>query len=138
MLWTALAAGLAAAGLAMAMVFVAGADGRRAPGLGPGACATGAAGCTDLSRTRQARVLGVPNALLGTFYYAAVLVAALTGALPALAPWFLAAGLVSVALGVYLTVQLLAVLRVPCGLCLTSHGLNLALTVIYALLWLRL
>ena len=40
---------------------------------------------------------------------------------------YLAASAMSVGIGVYLSYALVFTLRVPCPLCFTSHGINLAI-----------
>ena len=84
--------------------------------------------CQTILHTPQARVFGPPNSLVGNFYYAAVAVWSLTRPWPP--PWetgLVAASLLAVALGAYLTHALLLRLVVRCPLCLFSHGLNVVL-----------
>lgn len=131
-----LAAALAALGLYVSAYFTLVYCGWAAPGsrLVPQVCRLDAHHCTTILHTRYARVLGVPNSAVGLVYYGAVLGLALAGALPVLAPLLLAAGLLTVGLGVYLTYHLLVTLRVPCPLCLASHGINLVLTLVWGAL----
>ena len=86
-----------------------------------------------LGEATAARVFGVPNSLLGQIYYASLLAGAPAGALdePRLRIAWLAASLVTVGLGAYLTWSLLFVTRVACVLCFTSHAIN---AVIFGLL----
>ncbi|MBI4481619.1 MAG: vitamin K epoxide reductase family protein [Acidobacteria bacterium] len=88
--------------------------------------------CRRIVDTRQARVFGIPNSLLGIFYYAFLLGAVVRGFQEPSLWAFRTASAVTVGLGAYLTYALLFRLRIPCPLCLTSHGLNL---LIFALLW---
>ena len=85
--------------------------------------------CRQIVETREARVFGVPNSVLGVAYYLILgAVAVRGGSLPD--PWpalLLAVAWGTVVLGAYLTYRLLAVLKVPCPLCLFSHGLNLGI-----------
>ncbi len=98
----------------------------------PRVCRLEARTCRQILDTREARVFGVPNSAVGMAYYLVLgLAAALGDRLPA--PWpalLLAAAWGTVALGGYLTYRLLAVLRVPCPLCLFSHALNLGIALL--------
>ena len=86
--------------------------------------------CSHVIEHPDARVLGVPNALLGLVYYL-VLLSAVGGLLPAPAwPWLRIAAWVSVIAGVYLTTSLLRKVRIPCPLCVTSHALNLIILIL--------
>ena len=124
-------AGLAAAGLLISSYFTAVAyrwmrpDARWIPPF----CRLGEATCASIVFTPAARVFGVPNSLLGQIYYATLLVGAPSGALddPRMRAAWLAAALVTVGLGAYLTWSLLFVIRVACALCFTSHAINAAI-----------
>ena len=130
--------GLAAAGLVISSYFTAVAyrwmrpDARWIPRF----CRLGEETCASIVFTPEARVLGVPNSLLGQIYYVSLLAGAPAGALDL--PWlgfaWLAASLLTVGLGAYLTWSLLFVTRVACVLCFTSHAIN---AVIFGLLVLR-
>ncbi len=90
--------------------------------------------CESVVFTRDGRLLlGLPNSLFGLLYYLALLGSALarllTGCFPLL-HLLLGAALATVALGAYLTWSLLVKLRIPCPLCLASHGMNLVITVL--------
>lgn len=92
--------------------------------------------CASIVFTPQARVFGLPNSVLGQLYYLALLAAVGAGALEGtVLSSLLAASAVTVGVALYLSYSLLFVLRVPCRLCFTSHGLNI---VLFALLWLGL
>ncbi len=127
---------LAIAGLTIASYFTAVAfhwmrpDARWVPRF----CRMDERSCAVIVFTREARLLGPPNSLLGQFFYAALLFALVGGILdrsPTL--WLaLAASAGSVALSLYLAYALLAVLRVPCPLCFTSHLINLAILLLLA------
>ena len=120
--------GLAAAGLLISSYFTAVAyrwmrpDARWIPPF----CRLGEATCASIVFTPEARVFGVPNSLLGQAYYASLLAGVPAGALDE--PWlrtaWLAASLVTVGMGLYLTWSLLFVTRVACVLCFTSHAIN--------------
>ncbi len=89
--------------------------------------------CASVVFTPSAQVFGPPNSLFGQIYYTALLVAVALDAFGDLLVWqaFVAASIVTVGLALYLGYALLVVLRVPCPLCFTSHGIN---TVICGLL----
>ncbi len=92
--------------------------------------------CASIVFTDEARVFGLPNSVLGQLYYLTLLVGVGLGAVEgALLYGLLAASTVTVGLALYLSYSLLFVLRVPCKLCFTTHGLNILLCV---LLWSRL
>ena len=79
------------------------------------------------SSSRRARASsGPPNSLLGQLFYLALLAGAVSDWLtdPRLWTLYLGGSLLTVGLGVYLSYALLFVLRVPCPLCFTSHGIN--------------
>lgn len=91
--------------------------------------------CLDVLEAPQAAVWGVPNALLGLVWYGLILLWVLWPAPLAAWHWTWRAALVgsawtAVGLGVYLTHALLVVLRLPCRLCLLSHGINAALALL--------
>ena len=95
----------------------------------PPVCRLGEKTCATVVDTPRARVFGVPNSVLGQFWYLALLVATPLGMTFA-SPWywaFVAGAAGTVALGIFLTYSLLFITRVPCTLCFTSHGLNLIL-----------
>lgn len=123
--------GLAAAGLLISSYFTAVAyrwmrpDARWIPPF----CRLGEATCASIVFTPAARVFGVPNSLLGQIYYATLLVGVPSGALddPRMRMAWLAAALVTVGLGAYLTWSLLFVIRVACALCFASHVINAAI-----------
>jgi uncharacterized membrane protein len=107
-------------------------------------CAREGSRCATVVETPYARVLGVPNSLLGILYYIAVMLwlpwatdvhgveeyaylfLFLTGAL-------LLASAVTVVLGFYLICALRRKLHVDCPLCYTAHAINVSLFVL--LIW---
>lgn len=119
---------LAAVGLAIASYFTAVAYRWTTPDVRwiPAFCRLEERTCATVVFTPSARVFGPPNSLLGQAFYAALLAGAVAGRLadPLLWPLYLAASLVTVGLGAYLSYALLFVLRVPCPLCFASHGIN--------------
>jgi uncharacterized membrane protein len=102
----------------------------------PSFCHLGEKTCASIVFTPRARVFGLPNSVLGQVFYAGLIVGTLTGILdiPLVFGLCLAASIVTVGLGLYLTYSLLFITRVPCKLCFTSHGINLA---IFGLLLMR-
>jgi len=101
---------------------------RRVPRL----CRVQEQDCTRLLGSSDARVFGIPNALVGLLYYVALLtVGAQRDALHDLIGFFVLPGLLAVVLGVYLTARLLIVHRVRCLLCLATHCINFILLVIF-------
>lgn len=105
-------------------------------------CAREGSSCVTVVQTPYARVFGVPNSLLGIFYYLALIGRALGGErarnaglhLGSLAArWdslLIAASAVTVLLGFYLIFALRRRLHVDCPLCYTAHALNAALLVL--------
>ena len=119
---------LAAVGLAIASYFTAVAlhwikpDARWIPAF----CRLEDRTCASVVFTPSARVFGPPNSLLGQLFYLALLAGTVADWLadPRLWTLYLGVSLLTVGLGVYLSYALLFVLRVPCPLCFTSHGIN--------------
>jgi len=73
----------------------------------------------------RARVAGgVPNALLGLFYYAALALASLLWAVPGVWPLGVAAALGAAGFSAYLAYSLLFVTRMACAYCWTGHVVN--------------
>lgn len=101
----------------------------------PRVCRLDEGTCASVVHTPRARVLGVPNSVLGQLYYLALIAGVASGWLW-VGPWrqlALLAAAMTVLLGAYLTYSLLYVTRVPCRLCFTSHALNAVLALV---LWL--
>ncbi|MEO2197766.1 MAG: vitamin K epoxide reductase family protein [bacterium] len=98
----------------------------------PPVCRMGQDTCSSVVFTRQARVFGPPNAVLGLLFYLLLAAAAIGGALdePLVHLALLGISGATVVLGLFLTYSLLFVIRVRCVLCFTSHVVNLALFVI--------
>lgn len=96
-------------------------------------CAREGSSCVTVVQTPFARVFGVPNSLLGTFYYLFLMTWAVArGALAfSWLPWLLtAASVVTVILGFYLIYALRRKLHVDCPLCYTAHAINVALLIL--------
>ena len=119
---------LAAVGLAIASYFTAVAFRWTKPDVRwiPPSCRLEERTCAAVVFTPSARVFGPPNSLLGQVFYAALLAGTVGGWVsdPRYWPLYLAAGVATVVLGVYLSYALLFVLRVPCPLCFVAHGIN--------------
>ena len=85
--------------------------------------------CASLVFTPRARLLGVPNSVLGQLFYLAIMAGLPGGGLltPPVFYLYLGASLLTVLMGLFLTYSLIFVTRVPCKLCFTSHAINLAI-----------
>ena len=133
---------LALAGLADALYFTFAYYGRirKARWVPEILCAREGSSCVTVVQTPYARVFGVPNSLLGIFYYLALI---FWGAYPGsrksgASSWPFAAftdALVVVAagtvlLGLYLIYALRRKLGVDCPMCYTAHAINAALLVL--------
>jgi uncharacterized membrane protein len=98
----------------------------------PSFCRMGERTCASIVFTPRARVLRIPNSVLGQIFYL-ILVAGILGDFifsSLLFYFYLAGSLLTVLLGIYLTYSLLFLTRVPCKLCFTSHGINLAIFIL--------
>ncbi|MBI4455495.1 MAG: hypothetical protein HY644_06310 [Acidobacteria bacterium] len=98
----------------------------------PGFCRMGEKTCASVIFTPRARLFGVPNSALGQVYYLALL-AGLWTQWFGRAPFFwlaLAASVLTVFVGMYLTYSLLFWTKIPCKLCFASHGINAAILVL--------
>lgn len=90
--------------------------------------------CLSIIKTREARIIGIPNFYLGILFYLAILAVAL---FPALTPYVLdslkiASGF-TVIVGIVLSYTLLFVMKKNCVLCFTAHVVNLILFVLLLL-----
>ena len=93
----------------------------------PPGCRMGGDTCAAIVFTPRARVFGLPNSVLGQIFYVA-LVGGVVGEVLFSKPvyyGYVAASLVTVVLGAYLSYSLLFLTRVPCKLCFTTHAINL-------------
>jgi len=105
-------------------------------------CAREGSNCVTVVQTPYARVFGVPNSLLGIFYYLLVIGYALWGqglfvrwggvAVP-FSSLLVVISTATVALGFYLIYALRRKLGVDCPMCYTAHAINAALLVL--LIW---
>jgi uncharacterized membrane protein len=95
--------------------------------LVPRICRMNEATCQTVLSTRDARVLGFPNSLLGFVYYAIVFFITLFGGWESnhVVRWvFLVVSILVVLLSVYLSYSLLFRIKIACPLCFVSHGIN--------------
>ena len=88
--------------------------------------------CKTILGTPQARLFRVPNFVPGMLYYFIVLVVGILGVLgtPLNNTFFwglIGASCLTVFVGIYLSYSLLAIIRIPCPLCFTGHGINIIL-----------
>ena len=107
-------------------------------------CARVDSSCVTVVQTPYARVFGVPNSLLGIFYYLLVIVATARSLdLPScfhggyqiitLFHVVFPASLATVLLGFYLIHALRRKLHIDCPLCYTAHAINAALVLLLLL-----
>jgi len=109
-------------------------------------CAREGSSCVTVVQTPYARVFGLPNSVLGIFFYL-VLIGWILGGQPlgpsvfvgnfVFAPFVLALELTSlgtVLLGFYLVYALIAKLHTHCPLCYLGHAINAALLVLLVVL----
>ena len=109
-------------------------------------CAREGSSCVTVVKTPYARVFGVPNSLLGVFYYVFLIYWAELGTPVGFEAeiggeyrifrigWLLiTAGAVTVLLGFYLVYALRRKLGVDCPLCYAAHAINLVLLVLLIL-----
>ena len=126
-----LLASFAIAGLAIASYFslvyyrIVEADNRWIPSF----CRMERGACMRLLDTREAKVFGIPNSLLGVIYYGAILLLPIQQ----FELLFLIASIFSVGLGMYLVHVLVVRLKIHCMLCFTSHAINLVIAGLFIL-----
>lgn len=91
----------------------------------PTVCRPDKPSCHSIIHHPHARFFGLPNFILGIGYYLLVIMYVVfqPSGFPETGLTFVS--WLVVALGVFLIYSLFAVVRVPCRLCLISHGLNL-------------
>jgi uncharacterized membrane protein len=105
-------------------------------------CPREGSSCLTVVRTPYARVFGLPNSLLGMFYYLALLVWVLLAPCHPSSPdniyrafemagvLLLGASLFTVVFGFYLVHALRRVLHTDCPLCYAAHAVNIMLLVL--------
>ncbi|HTR80442.1 MAG TPA: vitamin K epoxide reductase family protein [Bacteroidota bacterium] len=89
----------------------------------PSFCRMERGACMRILDTPEAKVLRVPNSIIGTLYYGAILFVPIHK----FETWFLIASIFSVGLGMYLVHALIVRLKTHCPLCYTAHGINLVI-----------
>jgi uncharacterized membrane protein len=110
-------------------------------------CAREGSSCVTVVQTPYARVFGVPNSLLGIFYYLGLILWPVTNWIPTLNVAYggsphvlrppvllLSASAVTVFLGFYLVYALRRKLHIDCPLCYTAHAINLVIFVLLVIL----
>ncbi len=95
------------------------ADDRRMPAF----CRMKEATCRKILETREAKVLGPPNSIVGLLYYISILILPT----PEFETFFLVTSIFAVGLGMYLTHALLNRLKLHCALCYMAHLINLVI-----------
>jgi uncharacterized membrane protein len=98
--------------------------------LVPRICRMSEATCQMVLSTRDARVFGFPNSVLGSLYYAMVFLITLMGGWESnhVVRWvFLLISILVVLLSVYLSYSLLFRIKISCPLCFVSHGINVVI-----------
>lgn len=95
----------------------------------PNVCRIGAGGCDEALTSQQATVFGIPTALLGAGYFAALVGAALVRNLSGKWPRPLALAVLlagGMGFSAYLLHSLFFVLDAPCPYCVAAHAVNFA------------
>ena len=98
--------------------------------LVPEVCRVEESTCRSVLSHRDARILGIPNSLVGAMYYMLVLIVAIVHPAQEVLSWVMYASWATVVVSIYLVYSLLFVVRTPCLLCFVSHGLNLLLAIL--------
>ena len=102
--------------------------------LMPSVCRLKDRTCQTVLTTKYAHLFGVPNSLLGVFYYLAVIVLLSAGWTSApVGTALIAAAWFAVAVGFLLVYSLFFIIRIPCPLCLAGHAINLLLALLLTL-----
>lgn len=101
----------------------------------PRACTLNEETCQSLLRRPEARLFGLPNFVVGLFFYAAIIIGALipAGTIPFLERGLVLASGGACSISVYLTYLLAARLRSACVLCFAAHAINAAIFVLFLL-----
>lgn len=96
----------------------------------PNFCRPGERSCQSIVHHTHARILGLPNFLLGIGYYLVIIVSGVFQLSEQLAASVIVLSWLVVGLGLFLVYSLFSVVKVPCCLCLISHGLNLLIAIL--------
>lgn len=91
--------------------------------------------CERVIGTPPSHQFGVANFILGIFYYGSLLLFAISPFqwTDFFYPIFLILSWAVVIFSLYLAIQLIYFFKIPCKLCLLSHGINLAIAVLLSL-----
>lgn len=92
--------------------------------------------CQTVLSTPEARVFGIPNFVLGLFYYLLLVFLAFLGGLNHTFVGFdilFWLSVFTVLLGVYLSYALVFKIKIRCVLCFVSHGINLLIAILLSL-----
>ncbi len=91
--------------------------------------------CERVIETPISHQFGVANFILGIFYYGSLLLFALSpfGWADFFYPIFLMLSWAVVIFSLYLAMQLIYILKIPCKLCFLSHGINLGIAILLSL-----
>jgi uncharacterized membrane protein len=103
--------------------------------LVPAFCRMEEGTCQLVIHHSDARILGIPNSLLGSGYYVLMILMSVGVNPPVFVSSMRFASWVSVVLAAYLVYSLLFRVKVLCPLCLVSHSLNLVIAVLLTLSW---
>ena len=91
--------------------------------------------CSLVVRHPDARILRLPNSVLGVAWYSAVLALSLGAGFPVFVGVVRWASWLSVLMGGYLVYSLYFRVRVACPLCLACHAMNVLVAVLVTFLW---
>ncbi len=95
------------------------------------ACRLNDDSCRILLRAPEARLLRIPNSVVGIFYYTFILCSISTqSAFDSMHVLLALVSVVTVAVGIYLSYVLMQKLRKACVLCLTVHGINAVILIL--------
>ena len=103
--------------------------------LVPAFCRMGEETCSLVIHHPDARILRVPNSVLGVAYYSAVLALGLLAGSPVFVGVVRWASWLSVLAGGYLVYSLYFRVKAVCPLCLACHAINVLIAVVVTFLW---
>ena len=97
-------------------------------------CRMDTGSCTKVVTSPYARLAGVPNSVVGLFWYLLVLAASGTWLVTGIMPYpveMTALSALTVGIGVLLTLSLLFKLKVKCWFCFFGHATNLIIFLLF-------
>jgi len=100
----------------------------------PSFCRMDQNSCISILQTPEARIFGVPNFLLGLFFYGGLVIVVLGNVDGFAFDILTATALFTVVLALYLVYALRVLIKVDCILCYTAHGINTVIAFILILL----